>query len=574
MPNSEAQRAQILAELSVLSTNIRVTQANLDALSVQQSAVYSSQPVDQSYNPFNYQSNASVQVSSAPQTTSSTLYVEVEAQRSAAISTLQSTLAQYRARRLQLELELADVNSAISRYESEIQNALARKGFLTNKLSEFNIQDNTLAKAKSLDELNRDLASIEAQKKPQQDEKVRLEKEISRNTSQLERIAREISQLNRTLADSAGPAEKYSAITDLVDLESKFAAQENQLVTLQASREGFVRETRQNQEKISANKRKENSLRLRKSELEANGYLQFIQNDPESLRKGLLNSLSTQRVNYERVSPAKQSEAARLFLAEMSSKPSFINELVNQDAQNNKELALKNYYQLCGFVWNALDKLDEKTDVVLIDEVVGIMDQHPLAAKEAKEEYIALQQTYVEPLREMNEKDLLEFEEKSFENAYQKALEVLDTIPIQNGDEFKAFYASGKAVIEEIYTLKLTAKKNHDPEFDIKYCTTVLDQTSQLLLDPSKKILRDNYSELTKFNADGKASLPKKIIGIMQMFLGAAMAIAGIVMLPLGFSAVLGGLTIAAGVSIAGAGVGLFCHGLEKRLEKENGGIA
>ncbi len=268
---------------------------------------------------------------------------------------------------------------------------------------------------------------------------------------------------------------------------------------------------------------------------------------------------------YEKSNPADQPENIRICLAETIGKLDVISAMPAADAAT----ARNKYYHLCGMLWTLLDRVDSNAN--LAREMIAILRDHSLDSEETKEAYSALKKLNPDLMRDMTSADLVYMQYAQYDAAYKYLQDTLEFMPNNVAKPWMDMCHRAHEVMTSVNVRKLKAVENGEPEFDVKYHTSILHKTADLIRDPGNQQLQQEYHQLIEHNKDGKPSLAKKICGAMLMFLGAVVVAASVALkvVSVGIAAPLTVAGMIGGGVIFAAGLGLFGWGMRKGTSKK-----
>ena len=160
----------------------------------------------------------------------------------------------------------------------------------------------------------------------------------------------------------------------------------------------------------------------------------------------------------------------------------------------------------------------------------------------------------------------------AYQNAVDRFKRLLNAPPIQMTPDTDRFFKTGFLVLASIERQKAKAVVADAPPFNVDLHVELLNTCSDLLHNPADHVARASLSLLARQNDEGKPSVVKRVMGCIGLFLAAAVAVAGglilagvlpVVSLSASITCIAGGVTFFAG------GAALLMSGRRKGLDKE-----
>lgn len=478
----------------------------------------------------------------------------------AGIGALQVKVDEYERHKHEVHDRIRALEAKIAAHVNESNTLARRNSEFASRISMLQGQVPGLQFSDNVVLLRSMLAQKNAEKLPHDQARNNFLREIEKHNRDIAHLRQQIQALHNDFETAQRLRMEYAVNENLADLQ----------IQLQASRQ--VREQMENEKRqldqsiashtqaITAAGQSIAAIEARQQSLNGNQYLIVLRDQPETLINQLAALVRERFAAYEDAHPANQDEHVRLCLAETELRLQFILALPSASLEETRN----KYYQLCGMLWEMLDRVDGNADMEFLEMLMAILRSHPLDPTETKFEWLRLRRAWPDNIRDLTFADLSQLQYLDYDQAYQTLRNMLDCIPDKGVKAWNDLRVAGMGVLYSIDEQKVKAVKHADPRFDIKYHTTVLKKTAQVVSDPGNPQLRQQYHRLTGHNKDGKPSLAKKIIGAVCMFLGAAAAVASGVMMavksvnPFTISGAAGGGTLFA------FGAGLFGWGMRK----------
>jgi predicted nucleic acid-binding Zn-ribbon protein len=486
---------------------------------------------------------------------------------SGSIATLQSTVNDLENKHHHISDGMHELERKISGHQRDEAAARGRLQELQRHLSRLQSQVAGYSFTNNMGVLQASLAQKNAEKSPHDAVRRRLEGEIQHHKHEIDYLRQNILQLQSDYDRCLPLAAEFAGNQNIADLNMQLQAAQatrNELMIEKSRLDAVI--TGHHQGIANANQGIQTKT-FRQQELLGNQYLLKLRDQPEMLVNEITGMIRSRFADYEAAHPANQGEAIRICLAETVGKLGIIYGMpVDSD-----EAARKKYYQLCGLLWEILDRVDAETSLGLADEIMAILHYHPINDAEARNEYHLFRKVNPELLRDMTAADLVNMQYAEYDAAYQNLNAALAAVPADTSKAWRDLRECGQEVLTSINSHKLKAVDKGDPHFDIKFHTTVLNKTAQLVNEPGNQQLQREYHNLTEHNQDGKPSLAKKICGGMLMFLGAALLVASVVanVLSVGVSTPLSCAGIVGGSVMLLTGMGLFGWGMQKGTSRK-----
>lgn len=406
-------------------------------------------------------------------------------------------------------------------------------------------------------------------KSPHEKNQLDLIKKIDSENRELKSLHSLVKELENDFKHCKIIAAPFADNTDLSNLEAQLIAQSSIFLQLQNEKDQINKKIKTHEDKIRNDRYQIRELTSRYKDHQSNDFLFTLENNPQHLADQLINNLSKALFDFDNSHIIHLSENARITLAELQKNMLFI---FNQNMihVDTNEIWRMKYYQLCGLLWNHLNKVDNKNDSNLADELHNILIRHPLDEIEAKTEYVKLQQLHQYYAFTMSTNELSQHEQQNYIQACQQFNQAHIAISSTDSKEIGALRDTAKNVVDLVNEKKMAAEKS-GTSFDMRFNTKIIAKTTQLMMDPANHKLRNEYKAIMDHNQDGNPSTKKKVLGAMLIFFGAALAAISVAAQFLSFG-ISSGLSIA-GMAVGGAmivsGIGLFAHGRQNGLAKQ-----
>jgi predicted phage tail protein len=417
----------------------------------------------------------------------------------------------------------------------------------------------------------RELLDRECLKKDPHDQKLRqLNGEINEHKRNKLEAGAQRSDLQSLLTRSAQLCQPFADNLDVTDLKSKLKVHQATLANLNGKRDGIESDIREHNDKITQKEADYLSMVARRENLGNNIYLKNFCEKPHLLLTQLSDSLHEQMKLYDDEFPAAQSQNVRACLLEFGNR---VNLICNGDGlQSHKaiEIFQTRYCQLSGLIWHMRERTaaDGGSFVNYLDDA---FDKNCIEAVDALRAYEDLKSSHHDFLQDIEPLELAGIEERDYEIAARHFKDMLALQPNPDTREMQYLHKTGLSLLTCVEEMKL---QSADKPFDINLHTKQLKVAAAVLQHPEDRILRERLKYLGSYNTDGEPSMIKKVFGALAMFIGAAAAITGglimagvlpIVSLPLTITCFGGGATLFAG------GVALLVSGRQKGIDKAQG---
>lgn len=445
------------------------------------------------------------------------------------------------------------------------------------------------AKRENLDQLTDQLHHCSQRKELLLQQKIQTVYEIEGNETRLANIRKKINTKKISIQSARQDLASFSDIEntqDKTELQSRLQLVSRKKLPLEAQANEMSGQIRIISAAITSSESMIQNLKGQQRKLQSNSFLVSFFEKPQqlilSLRKDVANMIDAFNVDFA----TQQSKTVRKCLAELKYKIPFI--LAQYEHQLSHLHA--RYYRLTGLLWTMLDRLKGEENQELSRNLLALLNQVPLDPMTCRRYYIEFQNANLVKLHDLSDLELNTLEAENFSAAeanFRKVLEEEYKPDISKSVKVADAYHKGIALADRIIANKNTTPKKDEPEFDIKYNTTVLEKSTQLARESHHKITQQQTKLLAAQDEAGKPSVGKKIGGLLLAFVGVAVAIGSVIATALSFgastpSSVLGikvGTTMAAkGVAIASTatgvvgflgGCGLFASGKRKGVSKD-----
>ena len=419
--------------------------------------------------------------------------------------------------------------------------------------------------------LLRDLLSSECQKKDPHDLKLRqLNGEINEHNRNKIELGAKRSDLQASLARSAQLCLPFADNCDVADLKSKLKVHQATLASLNGERDRIESDIKEYHDNIIQNEAKYSGLVAREEKLDSNTYLKKFCKNPRLLLTELGQSLHEQMNLYDEEYPAAQHPSVRACLREYRNR---IDLICTCDGVNDEQaigIFQTKYCQLSGLIWYMRERTmaDGGSFVNYLDDA---FDKNCIDSHDALQAYEELKSSKHEFLHDLQPLELAGLEERDYAVAAAYFKERLALKPNPDTREMRYLHKTGLSLLACVDEMKSQAV---DKPFDINLHTKQLREAAAVLRHPEDRILRERLKYLGSYNTDGQPSMVKKVFGMLAMFIGAAAAVAGglilagvlpIVSLPLTATCFGAGATLFAG------GLGLLVSARQKGIDKAQG---
>ncbi len=485
------------------------------------------------------------------------------------ISDLRSQLDTLLSEQSSMQIERDRISNNIHYHQNVVNTTLLEIRQAENRLLYYSIQDKVNAGMVDISQLRLDLTQCFNEKSPLAITEKRLMDEISANELQASKINKQIKNLENRIFFLKSQAKEYTDNLNIDDLQVKLKQQRSDKEPFETKRNQLQKNIDIESSTISSITQAIQQFEKRKNSLESNYYLMMNRENPQQLLINLSQTILREFKNYDENYPANQSNVIRSCLIELQNKMNFINNM-NDDqpgqyssAHIDSELAQKKYLRLCGLLWNFLDRVDDQEDNMLFAQaIMSILGTTYRDPNECMREFFQFKQTHQHEMHNLTKDELDQIESDAFDEASRKLQLRLDFIPRGVSKELDKVKSTGLAVKNA-----MNVEKNQD----IKFCTKVLNKTSQLLETPLQKNIQDDYIKLAHLENNGQPSAAKKVGGFLLAFLGAVLIIGSTVtkIVSLGLSSLLTSAGIMLGSAMIVSGIGLFCNGMRKGTSKQ-----
>lgn len=242
---------------------------------------------------------------------------------------------------------------------------------------------------------------------------------------------------------------------------------------------------------------------------------QFCQ-QPRELCTSLINFIRRHLHNYERMSPAGQSECVQVCLYQAEKYLTFMESLRLENNEQQKNL----YFVLCGMMWSMLDTVDNPEGQAFAQIILRILCEHRMQKKDALAAYDQFCYFYQGQLPIVTPPMVSAVLRERFDEAKNRLKAEVSRDRYRHSFALLDLSAAAKAVVHEVHNYKLACDLQCKP-FDYKLYTSILSNTQQLMVNPQDDSLKANYDYLMRQNKQGEASPKRMLAGAMLAFVGA-----------------------------------------------------
>jgi len=479
-----------------------------------------------------------------------------------AIAELDNEIRELEQKRSSCASSISELDSKIASHQTKVDEARRRLDEHKRRMIFLEQQVQGYSSFDNLSLLRANLDARLKERRPHEARRVAFESDYNQNKRQVERLQREILQLGFEYERSNSMSHEFAANQNITGLST-------QLQEKQASRSEIGEEETRLKNAIAATKQAItdadeliNTKTSRLNTLLDDKFMIDLRDHPDLLITNFEKLVHASFENYEETHPVNQPVNIRLCLAETINK---LNAIVNLPKNSDQK---QKYYQLCGMLWEMLDKADGGTDLDLAEQIMEIFSKHPVDPDEAKTAYQSMRLQHPSFPGSLEWSDFISLQRTVYDEARSKLDSELCKLPYMGSTPLAELRKHGFELLNSIYDLKQEAETQDDQKYDVKYYTRVLNITAALVSNPGHSQLRQKYHKLIEVNTDGKPSPTKKISGSMLMLLSASVIAAkfAIARFPARVSAPI--VLASSGLAFL-LGAGLFGSGMQKGTSKK-----
>lgn len=406
-----------------------------------------------------------------------------------------------------------------------------------------------------IEECNIIIKNTSTQKKAKENDIEALEKKLRIATATVDQSTNEFADICTNQDVPNLQKQLGFAITDKEDLQQQLNAQRTQVRSKQTELDHLRREL-------------ENNVR-REQSLKSGILLMRLYRDPENELNSLHADLSRAVTAYAESHHAGLNWQTRSSFLNIANRADFI--LHNHDVEgktDNDKLRNK-FYQLSGLIRNEMEFVNGNPSY--FGRLANLLHDRDIAERNVYDIYRKLEVKYPQPLHIMTYDEITQYDADQYRLAKQAFDDLLARGPEHHDGKWRSFYQAGKNISSCIHKEEVKVRKVNEPAFDVHLHTRIFQLAATVLQHPENALARTELHELTHDNKVGKPSTPRKVIGAILAFIGAAAALVGGLALASLLPVI--SLPIAAPmIAVGGVGVvtGLFTFfsGVERGLSK------
>lgn len=316
----------------------------------------------------------------------------------------------------------------------------------------------------------------------------------------------------------------------------------------------------QRQRAMEANIQEIADFQQRLDAMRQHEFMQKYHFNPRALVDHFSDSVCHTLTAFENDHPAGLHRTVRIWLLDLSRQ---LNVIMKEPGNALKDIRAK-YNRAAGLVWHAINQteLHDPLFAARLREVV--LGEECLDRLEAVSDYALFM--YLRHIDCTTPEQLRDRETLQFNLAQVKLANRLQDLPQGADLATRQMYHAGQKLLNVIRQ----QRTRQGQSFDARYYTTVLNTSSDLLANPTSLDLQNKMSDLAQHNHHGNPSRPRKIMGAMLFFLGAAMVLTGVGLAvgTFGIASPIALPLIGSGAVIATAGAFLFGYGCQRGISK------
>lgn len=490
------------------------------------------------------------------------------------LSSKRTALADLTVQDRTLHAEKSAIHNAIMDLERQVESAHRQIQQLQVQLNSFTTEEKNTADSATDHGLRNELNAQMTLKNPLQLQSNDLQAKIHNEQTIILSGNLSISNAEtrvRVLTPYAAP---YMMQINIADLKTQLTERRNARIPYANDEHQTLSNINLHNQSINQEREKKSQLELLEKNMRQNNFLVTLHERPLLLVKELAEKIDDTFKHFEKLYPIKQSSAVRICLTEYLKKINTIqtsedpmqpgSAQIEGDAnsQIDKAAVQLKFFRLCGLLSAMRAKLSwDDEDRHFANEINNILRDYPILEEDTLAEFRRFQLTQPQ-LSFIDIRELNRIENERYESVQNQLSNALNAIP-SDMEEFKHLREAGFAVLNGIIS--------EESKYDIKFRTTLLKKTVELLNNPRDKAIQTNYQAFATHVQDGKPSFCKKLFGLLCSFLGAAIVVSGMAakIATLGVATPISASGIACGAALFLVGVGLFKSGMHKGLSKK-----